>query len=305
MDVSVLYEFTMVGKHGNLSEAAKELHVSQPVLTRHLKSLEEEFGMELFDRTKSPMELTAAGVLLMDKSKIICSEWYKLKQYMDLALKRGVFEIRVSGLLKTSASRILKMARRRLLDENPFGVLKFSRVTGHNSFELVRRGEIDICIEPFSVLSDTHDLESLSLTEERPFVIMDEGHELADRQSVAITDLEGMTFASLRTNQDYAVRKWLQNVHRVHELKDGEPKNLYISSFDSYEGILINGLGEHALVLPESMAKQLEAANYMNCVAIPLDGGDTYDIRAFYKSNARTAVKEFIEYLREERDASN
>lgn len=61
MDFDYVEEFTMVVKHGNLSEAANELYTTQSALSRHLSQLEKEMGAPLFDRSTNPMTLTRVG----------------------------------------------------------------------------------------------------------------------------------------------------------------------------------------------------------------------------------------------------
>ena len=77
MDVELFEEFGMIAKHGNLSEAARELHVTQSALSRHLSTLEKRFGVELFDRATSPMRLTPEGEAFLHWSSVISNSYKK------------------------------------------------------------------------------------------------------------------------------------------------------------------------------------------------------------------------------------
>ena len=48
-----LQQFVAFADAGTLSEAAKQLHLSQPALSRNMKKLEYEVGIVLFDRQKN------------------------------------------------------------------------------------------------------------------------------------------------------------------------------------------------------------------------------------------------------------
>lgn len=65
MDLKQLRLFAAVARHGALSRAAEEVHLSQPALSLQLKSLQESLGLELFRRTQRGMELTPAGRKLL------------------------------------------------------------------------------------------------------------------------------------------------------------------------------------------------------------------------------------------------
>ena len=60
-----------IAEERNLTQAAKRLYISQPTLTLYLNSLENELGVKLFDRTKSPVTLTDAGAYYLEKMKKI------------------------------------------------------------------------------------------------------------------------------------------------------------------------------------------------------------------------------------------
>lgn len=61
MDFQKLQYFISVAELCSFSKAAEKCFVSQPALTRAIKGIEDETGVKLFDRTKSPIKLTYAG----------------------------------------------------------------------------------------------------------------------------------------------------------------------------------------------------------------------------------------------------
>ena len=77
MDFKSLYYFTVVAQELNITRAAKILNISQPPLSSHIHSLEEEFGTQLFIRSKTGLSLTATGSLLYKRAK----------QVLELALR--------------------------------------------------------------------------------------------------------------------------------------------------------------------------------------------------------------------------
>jgi DNA-binding transcriptional LysR family regulator len=72
MEFTHLRSFVTVAKFGHLTRAAETLHLSQPALSGHIKALEEELGVTLFERTPSGMAVTPAGErLLIEAEEII------------------------------------------------------------------------------------------------------------------------------------------------------------------------------------------------------------------------------------------
>lgn len=61
LDLDWLEDFLALAESGNFSRAAKARNIAQPAFSRHIKSLEEWVGVDLFDRTSHPVSLTAAG----------------------------------------------------------------------------------------------------------------------------------------------------------------------------------------------------------------------------------------------------
>jgi len=67
MDIKELTNFIAIAENGSISKAARELHISQPPLTKQLQRLETELNVTLFERTSK-------GVTLTKKRKNVLSE---------------------------------------------------------------------------------------------------------------------------------------------------------------------------------------------------------------------------------------
>lgn len=99
-DIMELYQlrtFKMVAEEGHLTRAAKRLHASQPAVSAHIKSLEEELGISLFLRTPKGMILTADGRTLKehaDKALAVVhemeSEAKSLRKTLNGTLRIGI-----------------------------------------------------------------------------------------------------------------------------------------------------------------------------------------------------------------------
>ncbi|MEF2074284.1 LysR family transcriptional regulator [Consotaella aegiceratis] len=75
MEIRLFHEFLLLAKQLNFSRAAEQLGMTQPVLSRHIKYLEEQFGAQLLDRNTHKVELTPAGELLAEEAAKLIAQY--------------------------------------------------------------------------------------------------------------------------------------------------------------------------------------------------------------------------------------
>ncbi len=100
--LNALRAFVAIGKHGNLKDAADELFVTASALSHQLKSLEESVGTQLFRRSKSGFNLTAAGELI---HKDISDAFTRIGEALTKLDKQGEKEALNVSMLSTFAMR--------------------------------------------------------------------------------------------------------------------------------------------------------------------------------------------------------
>jgi DNA-binding transcriptional LysR family regulator len=71
MELYQLRSFAAVADAGHLTRAAERLHLSQPALSAHIRALEDELGVRVFERTASGMVLTRAGQELLQRARSV------------------------------------------------------------------------------------------------------------------------------------------------------------------------------------------------------------------------------------------
>lgn len=103
MDFRELEYILKVAEERSFSKAAQKLYIAQPSLSQYIQRLEQQLGVQLFDRTTVPLRLTFAGELYVEAAKHIFDLKDQLSQQMqDIAnLKRGRLTIGLSPFRST------------------------------------------------------------------------------------------------------------------------------------------------------------------------------------------------------------
>jgi DNA-binding transcriptional LysR family regulator len=102
MDTRLLKCFLAVAQTGNMTQAAEAVHLSQPALSKSIQRLEEELGVELFERRPGGVHLTPFGTALRQRAKLIQLELNQARHEIDLMKAGEVGILRVgSGPLMT------------------------------------------------------------------------------------------------------------------------------------------------------------------------------------------------------------
>ncbi|WP_432827274.1 LysR family transcriptional regulator [Dactylosporangium sp. CA-092794] len=101
MDFKQLTALVTVSDVGSVTKAARLLHVVQPAVSRHIRSLEEEVGVALFERTRQGMTLTPAGEILAERARRALLELERARAEIrpDRAAVQGIVTV---GLLEST-----------------------------------------------------------------------------------------------------------------------------------------------------------------------------------------------------------
>ena len=83
MDIRELQHFMEVVNQKSFTKAAATIHLSQPALSKIVKKLEEELGVDLFDRSTRKLTLTDAGQIVYGQSQKLVSTLHELHALLD------------------------------------------------------------------------------------------------------------------------------------------------------------------------------------------------------------------------------
>ncbi|MDC0909744.1 LysR family transcriptional regulator [Flavobacteriaceae bacterium] len=83
MTITQLNYIITLEKTRNFTKAANLCKVSQPTLSMQIQKLEEELKVNIFDRTKKPIELSDLGIKIINQAKKILIEFKKMDDVLN------------------------------------------------------------------------------------------------------------------------------------------------------------------------------------------------------------------------------
>ena len=102
MDLRTIRSFKTIVELKSFQSAAEHLNYAQSTITSHIKKLEMQLGVTLFDRENN-LRLTKAGILLNEKSNVLLQSFHQLENTMNKFIG-GQSEVIRIGVMEPTAS---------------------------------------------------------------------------------------------------------------------------------------------------------------------------------------------------------
>lgn len=181
MDLRVLTYFLTVARERTISQAAKILHVSQPTLSKQLKELEEELGVQLFIRGNREITLTEDGVYLQNRGNEILS----LVTTTTANLQKNKV---ISGDLsigggETQVFQWISLIFKELVKEYPDITIHLYSGNADDVKEKIDKGLLDFGLVIDPVDKQTYDYVRLPLADHWG-ILINENHPLATQAAI-------------------------------------------------------------------------------------------------------------------------
>ena len=190
-DLQRLRYFLAVARERNFTRAAARLHIAQPALSRQVRLLEQELGVELLYRTTHDVELTQAGEFLLepwsgaaDRRRCAVAQRAQLRQRRARCRRRRLWRERQLRHGTAAAAGVggapPEIAVTTTIASSP-EILAGVRKIGTFDLGLVR------------CPTDPTGLEARTVRLERQGLLCRRDHRLASRSTVSLNDLDGET----------------------------------------------------------------------------------------------------------------
>ena len=279
MDFRHIKYFIAVAEELNIGRAALKLHISQPPLTRQIKQLEDELGVQLFQRNPRGVELTQAGEMFYAEAK-------NIRSLLDSAVERtsragqgklGRLDIAFFGSAIFSAiPQILQHFRKNYPDVN----VALHAMTKQEQIQALRQKRITIGITRLP--ANFPDISSQTIINEDLYIAVCTSSPLSKKKVISLRELSGQ---QLIVFPNAGRPNFADRVMKICSSNGFTPSISHVVT-DANLGVALVAAGYGICLVPASVA----TLNLPNVVYIPIKERPMVDLSCVYRSDDQSPL---------------
>ena len=286
MELRQIEYFCTVGKLNSFTRAAEALHVAQPSITQGIRKLEEEIGVQLFDRRKKKAVLTVEGQVFLARMERILADFrqgvQEIQDYKEL--RKGTVKVGVPPMIESELFPEIFSSFRQ--SHPGLELIAFEETSSLDSAAKLETDELDLAM---IILPETSDsLHLLPIMQEQLVLCVPLQHPLRGKKAVRCDQLKNENFILLheRAFQHQVVLSKCLRQHFV-------PNRIFTSNqIKTILGLIANGSGISFLM-------NMVVKNQPQIGIVPLAEPITFDIGLAWKKDKylSTASQAFVDFI--------
>lgn len=254
VDLRDLRYFVTAAEHLHFTQAAAALFISQPALSKQIRSLETQLRAALFERDRRAVYLTPAGAALLPQARAVLEAWDDAQRVLAAAVQAQQATLSI-GISTGLGRGLLPGIRSILADIAPQVQLRVRQVswddpTGGLTAHGSQRTDAAFVWAP---LPSAHSFEWIEVVSETRLLALPASHRLAAREQIDISDLLDEPFLALPAASGPLRDFWLAT-----DARQGKPVRI---------GAEISGTEETVEALTAKLGVCLIAAGNASLVA--------------------------------------
>lgn len=292
MRLDQLKLFRDIAHARSVSRGAKDNGISQSAASQHLQEAERALGTQLLDRSKRPLDLTAAGRLYYE----FCRDVLRREQeFLDaLAELKGRLEggVKVAAIYSVGIRDIARLEKG-LAGRMPEARLTVEYLRPEKVYEAVQGGQADLGIVSYP--ESTREVVAIPWRQEKMILAASPSHPLAAKKTVSVADLAGADYVAF--DSDLRVGREVERYLR----RNGVQVNV-VMHFDNIPSMKeAVALGQGVSILPiRVLETDIEEGRL---AAIPIKGctlARPLGVLHLRRKKLNAAAQAFLDLLREE-----
>lgn len=240
MTITQLQYVLAVAEHKNFTAAAEKCFVTQPTLSMQIQKLEEELDIQIFDRSKKPIQLTEVGEKIVNQAKNIVNESGRIKDIVDQqkGFIGGDFKV---GIIPTIMPTLLPMFMANFIKKYPRVNLIIEERNTEDIIKMLKNGQLDAAIAATPL--DEESIKEVVLYYE-PFVAyVPENNPAYNKPEFEIADLEANLSNILLLQDGHCFRNNVLNICKATSLPNDNHFQIESGSFETMVRLVDEGLG--------------------------------------------------------------
>lgn len=258
MTITQLKYILAVAEYKNFTIAAEHSFVTQPTLSMQIQKLEDELDIQIFNRSKKPIELTEIGKKIVEQAKTIVDESNRINDIVDQQKGYIGGEFKVA-LIPTIMPTLLPMFLKTFNRKYPKVNLHIEELTTEEIIKKLSDGHIDVALAATPL--ENENIKEKPLYYE-PFVgFVPENHKLHQKEQLCVDELEADDLLLLEDG--HCFKESILNICNSFKSKNTKSFRLESGSFDTLIKLSKEGLGMtllpylHTLDIQEADKKYL------------------------------------------------
>jgi len=187
MDTQTLKAFIAVAEAQSFSTAASQLHLTQPAISKRIRTLEEQLNTQLFERHNRTVSLTHAGHLLLPKAHKI------LDLVADTELSLSNSSQQIEGPLALGTSHHIGLHKlppilSQFVADHPAVNLQLEFMDSEFAFKSIRERKLDLALSTLSTTPED-DIEQITLWQDKMVIVCGHQHPLSRTSVITLEQL--------------------------------------------------------------------------------------------------------------------
>jgi LysR family transcriptional activator of glutamate synthase operon len=240
--------FVVLAETEHVTDAAAELGISQPTLSRALARFEDQAGTQLFDRINRRLQLNPYGQIMLEHARRSLAEMRSATERIDALRNPDSGRVRLAFLHSLASWYVPEQLRRFRQDVPGIGFELFQG-PAHEITHRVRNGQADLAITAPHPEGPGFAWHQLYV--ERLCLAVPRGHRLADRSRVRLSAAAGEPFVAL--GRQSGLRQLTEDLCALEGL---DPEIVFeATEIPTMEGLVAAGFGVAVVPIPREGAE--------------------------------------------------
>jgi DNA-binding transcriptional LysR family regulator len=281
-----------VAHHHSVSKAAHLNGITQSAASQRIRELETQLGVEIFDHSRRPLTVTAAGKLYLDYCRDVLRRHDELETALHELTKDSSGTVRLAAIYSVGLSEVSEIEAR-FATRLPDAELRISYLRPDKVYEAVMEDEADLGL--MSYVESSRDVVALPWREEEMVVAVAPNHRFAKRKSIPAAALDGELFVGF--DEDLPINNQIERYLRDHKVN--VEMALHFDNLQMVKEAVAHGAGV-SIVPKRAMRDELLQGRM---IALRLDPAELYrPVRIIHRRRKvfNEVSKEFLSLLRED-----